>query len=499
MTIEEDFLHLFAPHSTRSFGEYTPNSSTPAKTIKLRPSITDVAAHLAGTKGLGLVPLDVDQCGWAVIDIDNHEGQDVDHRALALLMSPFPGTVVTRSKSGGAHIYFFFKEVLTGKEARELVHQIAMATDLAGNEIFPKQNKIRPDGWGNWINLPYFGGEKTERYAVNAEGERLSLASFLATPRATQHELLDVVASRAMGAPPCIDHLLRNPPAQGHRNMALFSIAVFFKRSSPQTWTEKVHDYAAHRLDPPLPRSEVNTVIRSVSSKDYTYRCAEAPLIDICNKELCTLARHGLTTEQQNGCGEPVQVKSLIKYLTEPPVWDLNTELGPVRVSTKALLSHSLLREAIAERYLKIIPKLKSEEWHAVLSDLMASCVVIEVPDDSTASGLVWAALMEFAAAAYSDDDENTDSGSEEVRWEAGLPIKKDGNIYFSGGRFISWLRRSKRAEGMSPSGVYMALKEKGVEQGRLRTGKTQKRSWLFPVVMMRKAFPVYTGEKEEF
>lgn len=502
MTTTEDYFNRFSPHSPKSFGEYREGQPTPARTVKVMCGLPQVEAHLRGEVGLGLVPLNGDRCQWAVIDIDNHDGdgEDLDLATLAIQFSDYPGTVVTRSKSGGAHIYFFFKKEIAGKEARNIVHQVAMATGHAGDEIFPKQNQIRTDGWGNWINLPYFGGANTNRYGITDEGQKMSLETFLALPRVAPAELEQAIENSSIGAPPCIEHLLREPPAQGHRNMALFSLAVFFKRSSPETWQDKTTEYAMSKMDPPLAAQETKTVIRSVARSDYAYRCGEAPLTDLCDKKKCLMARHGLTNEQQSTIGEAVETKSLVKYLTEPPLWDLNTELGPVRLSTKALLSHSMIREAIAERYLKIVPKLKADEWHSILSDLMASAKIIDMPKDATSSGLVWSALADYSAAAYSDGGgaEETEDDLER-KWDGGLPIRLNGNIYFAGAKFIAWLRRAKRAEGFSPSAIYMALKQEQVEQARIRLNGKVKRSWAFPVEKLQASYPVYKTEEEDF
>lgn len=501
MTIAESFLNLFSPHSLKSFGEYKEGSEKAVKTIKHKVGPVEVQNHLEGRVGLGLVPLDFDQCGWGAIDIDNHDGDSVDHKELAIKMSSIPGTVVTRSKSGGAHIYFFFSAPVSGKEARSIMHQVAMATGLASNEIFPKQNRVREDGFGNWLNLPYFGSDESNRYGINEEGERISLANFVATIRANLSEIETALDAMSIGAPPCIEHLLTTPPKQGHRNMALFSLAVFFKRSKPEAWKEKTQTYALTRMVPPLPEIEIRNVIRSVARTDYTYKCTEPPLLDLCNKDKCRLARHGLTIEQQMGQGSPVGFERLIKYLTEPPVWDLFVkELGSVRLSTRALMSHSMVREAVAEKFLKMIPRLKDEEWSAILSDLMEQADVIDVPVDSTASGLVWAALLEYTSISMRDSEFLNPEEDEEAfieRWEAGLPVLREKELYFSGQRFIKWLRQAKRAEGMQPSGIYMALKDRGVSQKRLRIGGEVKRAWVVPAKDMRKEFPVYKTEDE--
>jgi hypothetical protein len=50
----------------------------------------------------------------------------------------------------------------------------------AGREIFPKQSEILVErgDTGNYLNLPYFGGEKTLRYAFKENGESATLEEF---------------------------------------------------------------------------------------------------------------------------------------------------------------------------------------------------------------------------------------------------------------------------------------------------------------------------------
>ena len=48
-----------------------------------------------------------------------------------------------------------------------------------GAEIFPKQvSRANEQDRGNWINLAYHGGDKSERYAIH-EGQKLNFKEFL--------------------------------------------------------------------------------------------------------------------------------------------------------------------------------------------------------------------------------------------------------------------------------------------------------------------------------
>ena len=42
---------------------------------------------------------------------------------------------------------------------------------FAGSEIFPKQDALaKPEDKGNWLNMPYFGGDATDRYGIKPAG-----------------------------------------------------------------------------------------------------------------------------------------------------------------------------------------------------------------------------------------------------------------------------------------------------------------------------------------
>ena len=119
--------------------------------------------HLKGKKGLGIVPIrDDNTCGWGAIDVDKYTIQ-LEDISRQLADEPF---VVCRSKSGGAHIYVFVSEPVPAAEMKAKLGELSQAIGYGNSEIFPKQSELRPGDVGNWINMPYFGGRDTTRYAI---------------------------------------------------------------------------------------------------------------------------------------------------------------------------------------------------------------------------------------------------------------------------------------------------------------------------------------------
>lgn len=133
--------------------------------------------HLEGKTGLGVVPLrDNNTCLFAVIDVDDYQlsfkdlEEKINNHQLPL--------VLCRSKSGGAHLYAFFASPEPAEDVVSKINEWSSLLGVGGAEIFPKQtHRGGPSDVGNWINLPYFNAEKTNRYAIK-DGKNLSLEEF---------------------------------------------------------------------------------------------------------------------------------------------------------------------------------------------------------------------------------------------------------------------------------------------------------------------------------
>ena len=152
------------------------------KAVVVRKPPTDDlwVKHLEGVEpSLGIIPIRADNtCIWGCIDIDqyplDHAGLIKKVRQLELPM------VVCRSKSGGAHVFLFVKEPIPAAEMQRFLKAGAALLGEAGREIFPKQAEILVDrgDTGNFLNLPYFGGDQTMRYAIKDDGSAATLEEF---------------------------------------------------------------------------------------------------------------------------------------------------------------------------------------------------------------------------------------------------------------------------------------------------------------------------------
>lgn len=147
---------------------------TPKQKRRYLP-LTDevVRSHLEGRRTIGLYPLRPDnRCRLLACDLDHASWRD-DARAYLEAADAIGVPVLTElSRSGdGAHLWTFFSEPVFAGDARMLgtaLLRAAMARratlDLSSyDRLFPAQDRLKADGFGNLIALPLQGRCRRER------------------------------------------------------------------------------------------------------------------------------------------------------------------------------------------------------------------------------------------------------------------------------------------------------------------------------------------------
>ena len=172
-----------------------------ARTVDEMITQTEYDAHVEGTVGIGVIPLNEDSCiNFAAIDIDIYKAEEqarskLTHTDIALALFDTP-LIVSRSKSGGIHVWLFAKEPVSARLATDYLNIQAAKLGVAGTEIFPKQTeRVSDEDVGNWINLPYFGGKRTavlpHKNGSTYEFFDADLAQFLDIAEAASTQVTD--------------------------------------------------------------------------------------------------------------------------------------------------------------------------------------------------------------------------------------------------------------------------------------------------------------------
>ncbi len=430
----KEFSKLFVG-SSLAHGTWSKETGNMA-TLQSAAKEEDFRKHLEGELGLGIIPVNESgMCSFGAIDIDidtiNHS--DLFNR-VKLRNLPLN---VCRSKSGGAHLYVFFKESQHASFVQILLKKwTALLGYPSKTEIFPKQSISTRLSLGNWINLPYFNSKNTVRYCVDERGS-LNLEEFIESVKYFEGEEnidqnLNSNLIQIGDMPPCLKELTNEGLPPGTRNVGLFSYGVFYRKSSPNGWQDKLRYHNQNYVSPPLGSREVEALIKSLSDRQYQYKCDEEPLCSHCDRKTCLTLPYGVGNKpwQDDNNFDEITYGNLRKILTDPPNYILEVNGRDLHLDSNEFRSFEKLRKRVFEVHDAIIRPMKQQQWDQKLRELLANKVDIEAPDDASEYGSITNKIDDFLC--LSDRSKNRED------LLRGMPILEEGKIMFQ----VSYLQK---------------------------------------------------------
>lgn len=412
-----------------------------AKTVAQEPKLANFKLHLAGDRGIGIVPINEDnQCYFGAIDIDIYEGLGIEKLHATIRDFNLP-LIPCTTKSGGIHLYVFFSEPISAKIVYDKLSEWSILLGYPGVEIFPKQIMLASENdTGNWLNMPYFDGNKTNRYALSTKNTRLSLEEFLdlaEEKRLTLEDLNNIKIPQNKefeGAPPCLKVLISRGIPSGSRNKGLFALGTFYKLKYADNFADYVDKANQKYFQPPLPSQEVTDIVRSLRKKDYFFSCKDSLLADICNKRICVQEKYGIT---QDNAALDVAIDSLTKVSTDPPSWYISVNGKRLECdTTKDLLSQAAFQIKCVDS-LHIFPRnIRAPVWRQMMCDLLTNVETIDAPEDANEGGMIDDFMSSFI------EERHMKNSNRESDLLLGRPYIKDGKVYFRSSDVIKYLKR---------------------------------------------------------
>lgn len=439
------------------------------------------ASHLAGEESLGIVPIRIDGTTmWFAIDVDTYDNDSLHRGLLQKIKDNSLPLVMTKSKSGGAHLWCFLTEPMLAKQAIEVASQYLKILGLPKDtEIFPKQTEVDKENVGNWINLPYFGDTRPG-VTLRDKVEELTLEEFLkfanhhlAKPEDISHhhaeaEEVEKAINEGSDAPPCIDAMEANGLQEGSRNDSMFHVATYMKRKYPDDWEDKVLDWNAEFCDPPL-GSELRVIINQHSKTQYQYRCHLFE--SICSKKLCMTRKYGIGGGATDGV-LPFRVGHIRKINSEEPVYYVSIDGDEIRMTIDDLTDYTRVKKLIIKRLDKNPPNVKQQTWDSALTTLMDDIIIEEAPSIVGETGLTLDLLQRFI------DDFSQDENREDAA--AGQPYVDGERAYFQSTGFLSFM--SSHVKGVRHERVWSVLKEEaGAHEETFEKGDSKYTLWVIP------------------
>lgn len=464
MNLAEVFFELYAGLD-RAYGKNQTSTLFDAKnkrksknhTIHQPYTVSLWDSHLKGVEGLGVIPITDDAtCNWGAIDVDIYP-LDLAELEQKVKTINIPA-VVLRTKSGGAHITVYFKEMQACKDVRNRMAELSHVLGLGEREIYPKQVKLANSAdVGNWLNMPYFNalGSGTERYAI-IDGKEATIDQFLAHVKTIRLESIDdleipITSTEMDDGPPCLQRIIEIKAGPGERNSVLFNMGVYVRLKHESDWEKYLEECNYKYLQPPLSHKEVGAMVKSLEKKNYTYTCNNVPISNHCNKEVCKNREFGISAFEHIDVG--IIVDSITKMTSEPPMWVLSLEGVRSEVETEELLDQNKFRRVCVNAINKIPGRMKADDWDKFIRTKLAEIEIIDAPKETRMSESVVSMLPQYLGSVpegFSDRDLTMG------RW-----VKNSTGFKMEGRCFMDYMTRMQMK--VDPRKMWLALLGIGV------------------------------------
>lgn len=479
MTLFAGFEDAHGTHGVTSKNDHKGGKLEIKKSARtVREPVTESVweRHLDGTRPLGIIPISKENMSvWGCIDVDKY---DINHGEIVkeIKKRNLP-LVLCTTKSGGAHAYLFLKYPIPAIEIRNTLKNIAASMGWGDCEIFPKQNQILVEkgDLGNWLNMPYLGGDESTRYGVRENGMAMTLAEFLATAESSAINIEDFQITRPVvtekrgqkasdvpfgDGPPCLQHLTIQGFPDGTRNKGLFALGIYAKKKFGEAWRDHLEEMNRKFMSPPLNSDEVMGVIKNLEKSEYNYSCRDTPLCNHCESSVCRTRKFGV-----GGSGQYPTISGLSKLNSDPPIWFLDIDGERIELTTNDLQNYRAFQAVCMEQLTTFFMPIKHETWSEMVGEAMQNASIIEVPPEMSLAGHFMELLESFVTDRHKGE-----------RWEdvfQGRPYydPETEHHWFRLSDFMKLLER-ENFKHWGRNKVGKMLDEMGTKKGKNISGK---------------------------
>ena len=494
----ERFKNIFAGLETAygqtiMTGEIRDDGKNEAECTVVHKPVTDELwqKHLRGEfPALGIVPIKQDsKSKWGCLDIDVY---DLDHKELVTkIKNKNLPLIVFKSKSGGAHVFIFVKEFVPASLIREKLKVMAAMLGHAGKELYPKQDYIKADKnqIGSWLNVPYHGGDKSVRSALDDNANTLTVEQFFSLYEQKVLSEKDLIQWKEsittndedlFEAPPCLVTLLSDKVLKGKRNDTMFNVGVYLRKRFPDAWKTKLTTYNGKYMAEPLNDSEIEGVIKSLLNKEYRYKCKQEPIRSFCESKICVKRKFGV--------GENIpgpEIERIEKYPSHPPIYIVHIDGKQVEVDKLTLHEFEKFSVEVMDQLGQVLLPMGKIIWRKILNKIMSNketYTTLEVPQ---------AARLDYQLKELLGDFLNRATGKVMDDVKRGIPFTENGHSYFKYQSFNNFLKRSKSWEIPKAKTQRMLTEIFKAKEEVLKLDKKSMRIWKIETINVDK--PIIT------
>ena len=321
--------------------------------------------------------------------------------------------------------------------------EIAAYLGYAESEIFPKQIEINVNrgDTGNFLNLPYYGGDNTTRYAFLDNGNTATLKEFIELVKEkslTIDELRNIKITPEKDGlenfPPCLQILCKLGIPEGNRNNFLYNMGVALKKKDAENWEDELENVNRKYNNPPLNATDVIKIVGSLKKKDYKFTCRDQPIVNHCNSVVCKTRKYGI------GDDYTPEFNGLRKLLTDPPLWFLNVGGLSIRFTTEELLQQPKFQKVCTEHLDNCPLDMTKRDWTIRVNTWLAEVEHVAADDDAGDFGEFRDHLEDFCV--------NRAKALDRAEIQVGKPYTEGDKTYFQLKHLQEYLRRKNFKKG---------------------------------------------------
>lgn len=471
-------------HSTEKNekGKKEGNSYTVNKSLTTEEYIK----HLKGESGLGIIPITKEgKVKFTTIDIDVYKDSKLLQVIVDKIYSHNLPFLPFFSKSGGLHLYTFFDNFYEYKHIQPLLKEYLSVLNVELTvEIFPKQITLNENQKGSWINLPYYNSNETTQYLIGKDFKAISFREALIeiNKKLISVDLLKtyIESLKIFDGPPCLQTIFYNKECD-MRNEYLFNLAIYLKAKYEDDFPLELHECNKNLFSPITTSELTSTIINSHTKKDYTYKCNQPPLKELCKRELCKLRKYGVSGDEI----AQLSFEDFIKYNSDPPFYEwLVNGISMTFFSETDLINQQRFRE-LCLRDLRFLPmRVKEAKWVKIINRALSNVIIKEInPGEDLSPGSI------FMNCTYEFLERRIHAESlPQILIDRVYKDKDTKEYIFRGNDYLNFLFNQKNFKYFKVTEIQNRLKKLGAKTERVYVDKNNKgiRVWKVPFKVVK-------------
>jgi hypothetical protein len=280
--------------------------------IRIDQPLTDevLLKHFRGENTVGTYQLDTEaMVKWGCLDLDGEHVTEAKektrrlwHRLVNLGLKSDQILLEESGSENSYHIWIFFEEATSAKKAKAFLEWVARPIDPK-IEVFPKQEKVGEEGYGNLVKIP-LGFHKAAKRWSNCflqTGEGKGVTGFEALRHLKTCELPKVPKLKTLGLRPCFKRVIDGRWVLKGPEGDVFRLALAAEMLTNSFSDEEMHSVFALQPNYNYERTQ-EKLAYSKANGYHTWKCesitaqCSALLAGMC--EGCTRTSEGLDVKE---------------------------------------------------------------------------------------------------------------------------------------------------------------------------------------------------------